>query len=201
MRKTRWEDLHGCNVIDCSDIKGTNCYCDDAAREQILKRLTETDIAPRGIRFLGSGNYHYVSYLTTSLITEPYILVVIDHHPDMRAPQFAGLLSCGGWVREVLLNQPLCKMAVLIGVDEGLFQEEYHALPKEAAENVYKEIPAEAGDLPVFLSVDLDVLDEQEYETNWDQGEMTLDELRAVIRSTCEGRRIIGVDICGAKDG
>ena len=190
--------MHGCELFDCSDIKGTNCFCDEAATEIILKRLRETGTAPGGIRFLGSGNYHYVSFLTTSLIQEPYTLVMIDHHPDLRTPAFGDVLSCGGWVREVLLKQPLCKQVVLIGVDEGLFKEECRDLPEECLEKITLTTDVICPDTPVFLSIDLDVLSEEEYLTNWDQGEMTREELLSIVRGIKRHHRIIGVDICGA---
>lgn len=214
--------MHGCEVLDCSDIKGTNCYCEDAAKEQILKRIEKTGVAPRGIRFWGSGNYHYISYLTTSLIRESYTLVMIDHHPDLRAPAFGDLLSCGGWVREVFLKQPLCKKIVLIDVAEDLFREEYEALLNEweglpgkdgmlpPGERICLYSVKEAGTdlhddldrllpqgIPVFLSVDLDVLSEEEVVTNWDQGEMSLQTLLHLLRTVCRRRPVIGMDICG----
>lgn len=51
--------------------------------------------------------------------------------------------------------------------------------------------------LPVFLSIDLDLLAPSEFRTNWDQGTMTFEELLATIRETARTRRIIAIDICG----
>ncbi len=67
--------------IDCTDITGTDCYCDkDAMR--ILKERIAT-FPPEGIHFIDSGNHHYMSKLWTDKITSPFSLVVFDHHPDM----------------------------------------------------------------------------------------------------------------------
>ena len=52
-------------------------------------------------------------------------------------------------------------------------------------------------DLPVYLSVDLDILSPAFARTDWDQGTMTLDELSAALRRLRAERRIIGVDLCG----
>lgn len=51
--------------------------------------------------------------------------------------------------------------------------------------------------LPVYLSIDLDVLSPDYARTNWDQGDMTLDCLLERVGETAASHRIIGVDICG----
>ncbi|MBQ4417912.1 MAG: hypothetical protein II868_09505, partial [Butyrivibrio sp.] len=51
---------------------------------------------------------------------------------------------------------------------------------------------------PVFLSIDKDVLATDEVCTNWDQGEMSLQMLLALVSAICENRRVIGADVCGA---
>ena len=53
----------------------------------------------------------------------------------------------------------------------------------------------EAGS--VYISIDKDVLSKDFARTDWDQGEMTLDELFSAIRDISLKHRIIGVDICG----
>lgn len=49
----------------------------------------------------------------------------------------------------------------------------------------------------VYISIDKDVLSRDFARTDWDQGDMTLDELFASIRDISLNHRIIGVDICG----
>ena len=51
--------------------------------------------------------------------------------------------------------------------------------------------------LPVFLSIDLDILSPSEFRTNWDQGKMSFEELQNTIREIAATRRIIAIDICG----
>ncbi|MCR5303111.1 MAG: hypothetical protein K6E33_01010 [Lachnospiraceae bacterium] len=53
---------------------------------------------------------------------------------------------------------------------------------------------------PVYISVDKDVLSEDEVRTNWDQGHMSLDEFLlhlSILLDKCEVR---GIDICGGPD-
>ena len=51
--------------------------------------------------------------------------------------------------------------------------------------------------LPLYISVDKDVLDISEVGTNWDQGSLTMKKLVFLIEKICEGRVLIGADICG----
>ena len=53
--------------------------------------------------------------------------------------------------------------------------------------------------LPVFLSIDLDVLRPEDFRTNWDQGTMSFEELLETIRRIISTRRVLAVDICGGK--
>lgn len=55
----------------------------------------------------------------------------------------------------------------------------------------------EAEGFPVYLSIDLDFLNPEEFRTDWDQGTATLEEMSAIIRERTRGRRILGIDICG----
>ena len=49
----------------------------------------------------------------------------------------------------------------------------------------------------VYISIDKDLLGRDYARTDWDQGDMTLDELFAAIRDISLNHKIIGVDICG----
>lgn len=114
--KIRW--------IDCSDIPGTDCYCDDEAVTAIRKQIASAGIThARGIHFFDNGNYHYMSKIWTDMVQEPFSLVVFDHHPDMQAPRFGNILSCGGWVKKVLDENQFINNVVIIGVADHLVDE------------------------------------------------------------------------------
>ncbi|MBR5970282.1 MAG: arginase family protein [Lachnospiraceae bacterium] len=179
-------------LVECREIRGTNAYCDAAAEAELRKRIQAVPEMPAGIHFLDNGNYHYLSALITEKITIPYVLVLIDHHPDLRAPAFGDVLSCGSWVLRALQTQPLLQCVVMLGVDEDLLAEELEASGMQ--ERIVREIPE---GLPVYLSIDKDVLSVDEINTNWDQGEMRLAELLALMQSIGKAHRVIGVDICG----
>ncbi len=110
--------------IDCTGIPGTDCYCDDDAVTQVRKQIAAAGIkSPRGIHFFDNGNYHYMSKIWTDMVQEPFSLVVFDHHPDMQEPRFGNILSCGGWVLEVLKSNPFVQGVTLVGVADHLADE------------------------------------------------------------------------------
>ena len=110
--------------IDCANISGTDCYCDDEAVETIRKRIADAGIKDAsGIHFFDNGNYHYMSKIWTDMVQEPFSLVVFDHHPDMQAPRFGNILSCGGWIKKTLEENKFIDNVVIIGVANHLVDE------------------------------------------------------------------------------
>ncbi len=201
------EDKGSFNVLRLEKINGTNCMCDDIAKEEILSILTREQVSPYAMHFIDSGNYHYMSYLLTGLIDEPFSLVVLDHHPDMQPPMFGDILSCGGWVKEVLDRNKNVRDIHIIGADRKLIEQ----LDAADRDRVFfydlmdifgDEIRLPATEYPVYLSIDKDVVTRSELVTNWDQGEFTSNQLIAFTGKICSDRELLGIDVCGecAKD-
>ena len=194
-----------CEWIDCSDLSGVNGFCDETSMEEIDARISGLE---GWIHFIDGGNFHYLSYLLMKHIREPFTLVVFDHHTDMKPSMFAGLLSCGCWIKEALDALPFLKNVVLIGVADSLADT---AEPDYAGRvRIISESMAEAGDTwlgileaeaseDVYLSIDKDAFGREEVVTDWDQGTMTLELLERAYR-ILDSRRILGVDICGEAD-
>ena len=160
---------------DFSSLEGTNCYCDPDSAAEIRRRIREVPL--HAVHMTGTGDYHYVSLFYLERIAEPFALVLFDNHPDDQQTAFGGdLLSCGGWVGTA------------------------RSLPLMRADAWFNGVrtpePLPDG-LPVYLSVDLDVLSEQYAMTNWDQGPMSLDSLCTQIREILRCHPLLGVDICG----
>ncbi|HKV65854.1 MAG TPA: hypothetical protein VJN66_05690 [Rhodanobacteraceae bacterium] len=65
-------------------------------------------------------------------------------------------------------------------------------LPR-AIDAVMAAIPTDV----VWITIDKDVLPESEALTNWDQGQMPLAALLAMLRAAGERKRVLGADICG----
>lgn len=183
----------GCEgkYVDCRNIQGTNCYCDDVAKEQLRELIAV--YGPEGVHFFDSGNYHYVSILWLEKVTEDFALVLFDNHPDMQPPSFGDITSCGGWVKEAIETLPHLKQVYMVGVDEQLLSE-LEPLP----EVVHRGLPQEEN-LPIYISLDKDVMGLEDARTDWSQGSMTLVELEDYLRGLLADYRVIGVDICGEK--
>lgn len=64
---------------------------------------------------------------------------------------------------------------------------------QDAIGAVLAAIPTEA----IWITVDKDVLPEHEALTNWDQGQMPLAALLAMLRAAGQRKRMLGADICG----
>ncbi len=192
--------------LDCKDIVGVNGYCSDDAQEEIRKRMQDYDY--RGIHFLDSGNYHYLSKFWLEKIEKPYSLIVFDHHTDMQESAFFGMLSCGSWIKEVLEEHPYIKEVCVVGPPKAaieqcepnlasrvvfLTQEELEAGILEK----WQEFLENEKELPVYLSIDKDVLCPEDARTNWDQGKMKLEEMGEMIKLVFQKRNVLGIDVCG----
>ena len=197
------EDKGSFNVIDMKGISGTNCMCDDAAVLEIKKIFKENKIRSSGIRFIDSGNYHYMSALLAELVQEPFSLVVLDHHPDMQSPMFGDILSCGGWVKEVLDKNDFVRDVHVIGADRDLIDKLYPEDRERAyfydLEDIFRgnEIVLPKTEHPVYLSIDKDVVKRDELITNWDQGDMESPQLCFLVKELLQKRNVFAVDICG----
>ena len=241
-------DIHW---LDCTKIVGTDCYCDDDAIKEINDLIDNAERSSGNINasnsvsnsagtvpihFFDNGNYHYMSKLWTDRIQEPFSLIVFDHHPDMQPPRFGGILSCGGWVKEVLDNNKFIQNVVIIGVKDSLVEtvreelsqsDEADILDKVTfitESKILKEIPPGTspgqalqvgsdnvlssfiGSEPasvlssnLYISIDKDALSTAFAVTNWDQGSLSTEALKATIARFAAGRKILGIDICGER--
>ena len=207
--------------IDLKDISGTNCYCDGDAKAQILEKMGEYPVS--GIYFIDSGNYHYMSRIGAEQVKEPFNLLVFDNHTDMQLPAFGGLLSCGGWIASALEEVENLSEVWLIGPDEEAYQQveeqfkkRVHFLSREKLAELDKEssvtqefwdkwISELSADLPLYVSIDKDVLCPEEAVTTWSQGDMTVKEMLEILgclrtHFSKKGGRVVRVDICGECD-
>lgn len=276
-------------ILDFTTLSGTTGFCDDAAADEIRRCIA--DFPARGIHFLDNGNFHYLTRFWCEKISEDFVLVVYDHHVDLRKPVFPGLMSCGSWIRDVLLRNSHCRAVLIIGpecaqadiierelqslADEDSFSDDSmfgtaaerrmtadqathasaagqpsHVSAADYASHSWTYVRREASDqpprssasvrrdtdgqrpcasapvrvccfteddildgraarelphildalhLPVYISIDKDVLSRKVLRTNWDQGIMTEAEFRHELdRFTMDPDiHILGVDICG----
>ena len=168
-------------VKDWREMEGTSCYCDPDAQAAVLADLPAP--LPR-LRWIDSGDYHYMSQLLASRETEPFHLVLLDHHPDDQEPAFGGVLSCGSWVKVLREGNPLVRDILSVG-----------------PENCPSGIPegwleARRGER-VYLSLDKDIMDRPWARTDWSQGTHTLEQVKGILGAVLEVMEPVAVDICG----
>ena len=200
-----WEDQEPV-WLDFQRLQGVNCYCTPEAEAAIKEKIC--DLPVQGIHFLDSGNYHYLSKFWLEKIQEPFSLLVFDNHTDMQEAAFFGLLSCGSWAGEVLDTHELLSHICVAGPGLKDFREyKGQAWAKltricreelsDGGEEILREFLETDPDLPLYISIDKDVLRKEEARTNWDQGELALDQLLKLLELIFEKRKVIGADICG----
>lgn len=224
------KDIDRFRYIDCSDIQETNMYCSKNAYEKIWGRIEPYGI--QGIHYIDSGNYHYITKIITDHITEPFGLVMYDHHTDMQIPMVPEMMSCGDWAGQALSQNKNLRQLVIVGPPESDIEQTLESysgsqsgrlltfsaedLHGDLLENKLKLIRT---DLPLYISIDKDVLGTEYTETNWSQGDMSIDGLERLLSVFFGGQgeeknsdacrnderyagdirhsRILGVDICG----
>ncbi len=166
--------------LDMRELKGTGMYVDDEAERIIRARLDSIEgLKGYRLRFLDNGNYHYMTRILASYIDEPFDLITFDNHTDDKPPAFGGLRSCGSWRLDIRAENPRLQSSLLIRKKED-FEMKY--------------VPS---DLPLYISIDKDILCESVLKTNWDQGDMMEDELFGIIETLMGSRRILAFDVCG----
>ena len=207
--------------LDCTQITGTDCYCDEEAISEINKIIEKycgkyrfiSSTEHPCIHFFDNGNFHYMSKIWTDRINEPFSLIVFDHHPDMQEPRFGDILSCGGWVKKVITENKFVQNIIIIGVHDRLASE---ILEENANEHYISKISIinessftnfnfadsafiESLASNIYISIDKDVLSTDYATTNWDQGSMSTAKLKDIIAGIANKRKIIGIDICGER--
>lgn len=187
--------------IDFSNLRGTSLYCSPRAFRIISSKLGL--IPNKGLTFLGSGNYHYATLALMYEITRPFTLVLFDHHTDLNRGQIGSFLSCGSWVYHALTSVPLLKRVIMIGPNPLsarsfpppirrkviIFPE--NGIPSE--EQIDAVIPTET----IQISIDKDILSPRFTKTNWDQGNLSMDELCQTVAVLLSKKEVEEIDVCG----
>lgn len=187
--------------IEFFRLEEANLYCGQKTFQTIKTRLFERK--RKGITFIGSGNYHYVSYILLQEINDPFTLVLFDNHTDLALEQEKkALLSCGSWVSFALANIPNLKHVIIIGPTSVQSHQKHisrvaiYPFDGKHSHSLKSIISSIQTDY-IYISIDKDVLNIFEAETNWDQGAMNLETLIQYLQSLLRAKNVAGVDICG----
>lgn len=178
---TSWMEKAGIPYREAAveGLEGTHCYCDDDARKAILAALDDCGAYEMKVRFLGSGDYHYLSCLLAEGIEEPFSLVLMDHHPDNQPPALGNVLSCGGWVNDLRQRCPALQDVLTVGP-------QLQDIPEGWVESHRR----------VYVSLDKDIMLPQYAVTGWTQGTHTLEDVKRML-DKLSALEVIAVDICG----
>ncbi len=162
---------------DFSGMEGTNCYCSGESAAAIRQAISGRPL--QSVHMIGTGDYHYISLFWAERISEPFTFLLYDNHPDDQPDAFgAGMVTCGSWMKDVR-KLDMCKGTIWVD-GKGTITEN-----------------GACRELPLYISIDLDILSRTYARTDWDQGDITLEQMISSLTVMCRDRRIIGADICG----
>lgn len=154
----------------------------------------------KSIAYLGTGDFHYISYFLIKRFLLKPMLVLFDNHFDMdKTDKY--VITCGSWVRNCI-EENLTSGLLIIGSNKKY-------MPKDILDcsfiqyiedgnktldfNIIKKIEGRR----VYISVDKDVLKDKIVKTSWDQGDMELVSLVNWLKLINRYCKVLGVDICG----
>ena len=178
------------NLKNLTEVKYMCPYKNLTKLEKIIQPLPEQ----KNIVFLGKGDYHYLTYLFLKRIKENLCLIVIDNHFD-KYKRKEGFITCDTWLNDVEELKNVKK--VVFVHNEVKYKEKNGKIVKTNTD--IKAIFEEIKKLPIYISIDKDILSENYLKTNWDQGTLSLHELLNFLKNLSH-RNIIGIDICGEPD-
>lgn len=195
-----------CNWIDLQAIPRTNLFCSNITLKRIANILQDT--LNNKITLIGSGNYHYISYIYLSYIDHPFTLILFDHHTDTLPSPSHDLISCGSWLLTALKNFPQLNQVIIIGVHENgknyipiLFKDKVRLYPKTTLKDKFiptiHNIINNIKTKNVYISIDKDVLSKRYAITSWDQGDMSLQQLLTIVKMIMKHKQVDMIDICG----
>jgi arginase family enzyme len=174
----------------------------------------------------GSGDFHHLTALWIRRLAKPVVVVSFDNHPDwdVRPPRWC----CGGWINRALELPHVERVSVwgcgnfecwwpgnLFGnrraeregrlevhpwADERPVKDRQRrgAILRENWRVHFENFAKNLGGADVYVTIDLDCLNEKEAVTNWESGRFTIVDLAWALAKLRESVRVIAGDICGA---
>ena len=180
--------------VDLRDIKEKKLMASPSSLKTIEQRLPFSDNC---ITFFGKGDYHYLSILFLKNIKKEFNLIVFDNHIDDRETLDKGFVSCGSWLNEAV-KLPRLKKILIITSDANLKKSKNGKI--EIIDCNIDTIQDRLNNLPLYVSIDKDVLHESYLKTTWDQGKLSPNDIINVLKFLKKEKEIIGADICGEPD-
>lgn len=171
----------------------------DLSKKFAVKKLLNS-LPKKSIAYLGSGDFHYISYFLIGDLPIKPLLILFDNHFDMNEA-WEGILTCGSWVRSCI-EEDLIRGVLIVGankeyIDTGDVLYSFVDYIEDGNKILDLDTIRKIKGMPVYVSVDKDVLKEEIVKTSWDQGNMELDSLINWLKFINVYGKVLGVDICG----
>lgn len=217
-------------MFDFTSLNGVRGYCDEPAAKELRRQLSEVSPDGIHFLDSGNYHYASLFFLEKlkkpfSLVVFDHHT---DMQPSLfgdllscgswiwnavqTLPHLKEILLIGVGeeslraTREVTLSQAAFSCSP---ETDGISEYHYHADGMTKDLTIAKEgVSADTiGQLyqklhyPVYLSIDKDVLSEEELQTDWDQGSMSLTQLKLACRTLICSLPVLGCDICGEPSG
>ncbi|MBI3755280.1 MAG: arginase family protein [Deltaproteobacteria bacterium] len=206
------------DTVNLADIRNNlQFYAARRAVSECAHRVGRYGAMQRNIYLLGSGDFHHLTLLLLEQIDSPFAFIVFDNHTDCSFPY--PKYHCGNWMYHAA-RLKMCKMILHVGATEKhgalgrlalstLVQSgKLKQLPgAECVEpdgvDKFKKLVFENGfnTLPVYVSIDKDVLCGDEAPGDWDNGIMKMSILSKMLESIMDNCSIAGADITGEHGG
>ena len=205
--------------IDLSDIRSSlQFYADRYGRRAFSDSIRSSREDEPTLHFLGSGDFHHLTLMLLEQEAAPFLLVVFDNHSDCSSigPRY----HCGNWLYHAS-NLPQCSMVLHLGATErqGVLGR-YLGIRPLIKKKKLMQLPGRAltapdfvdtfidalsfhnpDRVPVYVSVDKDVLNLEESPGDWDNGVMSMIHLSTMLEYLIRVYPVLGADITGEQGG
>jgi hypothetical protein len=174
----------------------------------------------------GSGDFHHLSGLWVRQVDEPLTVVSFDNHPDwdVRPPRW----SCGSWINRVLELPHIRRIGIwgcgnfecwwphqLFGnrraeragtlevhpwADDRPLKDRNRrgAILRSDWRQSFEKFARDLAGSAIYVTIDLDCLAPALSWTNWENGKLSLEDVRWGLETLRQHARIVAGDMCGA---
>jgi Arginase family len=210
-------------TLDCRAWGPKLRYCTPTAVIRSFFEDVRGQLTP--FTLYGSGDFHHLTALWLRQISQPFVLVSFDNHPDWSTlpPRW----SCGSWISRALessllrrvaiwgcanfeLNPPHRWFANHRALRSGRLEawpwiERFGASARRRWSGInarnwkakFAAFTAKLGGPDVYVTVDMDCLRPETAVTDWEQGLFTPEDIVWALTKLRESATIVGGDVCG----